>query len=1421
MEKFNVSTLIVVLLVFLGYFSLSGQVNYTAHDFISPYNGGFHYGVNMGGYGTSSNVSPDNGNLLPWTDDQLAEIAIGNPAAGIPGTGVTSIRLALPNNFVENPLFGWDIRIAEFQRYAELGLKDHTVFLNAPTDSNRDWTEYCPGIPSKLFRDLHTPIWDNGANGTPYNDNNPYAKYVYEVVSRYGKWVKYWEVWNEPDFATTFNNTSDPGTPGSWWTEDPSPCDMGGAFGIQAPISHYVRMLKITYEIVKTLYPESYVALGGIGYPSFLDAVLRNTDNPNNGDVSSEYPLTGGAYFDVLSWHYYPHLDEAFKEWNNDIGAFEYTRNSDLAYDEFLTRSLEFNAVLEGRGYNGGTFPKKLTINTETNIPRVPSGNFAGGDRIQSNYNIKSMLAAQKAGLDHLHIYHIGEKLDANNAFSPQDQFDMMGLYKNLLTQNKNTAEHTDAGIAIKTMSDALKGYWYDEGKTNQLQLPFNVRGGAFSNPAGETTYMLWARTFRDGSEDASATYTFPSTLPWTSNGSATLNKKEWNYFRTNIETSVSFKNVALTGNPVFLSLNNTVSPCDGLTVVVSSEGPTCFGYTNGTISVNAFNGIEPYLFKWEDGTESPLRNNLVQGTYFVTVTDGNGCNVNQAIQLNAPNPMNATIQITNETVSGLNDGRLTAFASGGTPGYNYYWSNNVTGQTNQGLSAGMYSLTVNDSQGCPVIKEARIESDDIGCGTYRLIPVKTDLTCFNSNNGTISANPQGGTGYSTFLWNTGAITEYISGLAAGTYRVTATDELGCTAISTTEITSPTQLTLFIAANQPSANGIDDGSASAFVNNGTAPYSYIWSNQETTSSVSNLTPGVYSVTVVDANGCQSIAQTEIISPEPDCLDFAVSIGANDYSDPRCPGTNTGYITANPVSGVAPFEFKWSTGAQVQTIGNLPAGTYFITITDGTGCVAISAQTLVGTAPIVITPTVQNATGLNMPNGEVALQVNGGTSPYRAKWSNGLDGLNVTGLVPGAYNVTITDANDCNKTRQVIVDSEAEDCSDFSDVLWQSQNIECSNENDGAIILLPQGGQAPFTYQWSNGASSQSISNLFAGNYTVTVVDNNGCPHIRTIAIVQPSPLIGSINATLSGNCGDIVDLVAFGSGGTPPYSYTWSNGAVNQSQFSIPSGNYVVTITDANFCTFSQEFTFQEDNSFPGISQQVGDISCNNEVDGYINISVLSGQAPYTYQWSNGSTTQDIGTLEAGVYDVTVYDANGCASEHSFIVSEPENILFDFTVLNPSSEDEKGSIKVDVYGGVSPYTYLWDFGANTQVINNVDPGTYSITVTDANGCTHSESVELSTSTATTHQNAERNNAIKLYPNPSKDFFFIELPKHEIKLQHVTLLDIHGKVIRQNDYTQQDKLIKIDVQDIVSGAYLVHMQFEDGYSLAKRIILLNN
>ena len=197
--------------------------------------------------------------------------------------------------------------------------------LAFPSVDSRDSVFYCPENQSALFKDMYLDIWDNGANGTPINDDNPFAVYIYNTVVNYGDYVTFWEVYNSPDFDLTGDKGwLPPGEPGNWWENDPEPCDIS----IHAPVTHYIRALRIAYEIIKTLDPESYVTVSGIGFPSFLDALLRKTDNPLNGTVAPGYPLTGGAYFDAIGIKSYPHFDGSTFYFDVPSNGWIYQRHS-------------------------------------------------------------------------------------------------------------------------------------------------------------------------------------------------------------------------------------------------------------------------------------------------------------------------------------------------------------------------------------------------------------------------------------------------------------------------------------------------------------------------------------------------------------------------------------------------------------------------------------------------------------------------------------------------------------------------------------------------------------------------------------------------------------------------------------------------------------------------------------------------------------------------------------------------------------------------------------------------------------------------------------------------------------------------------------------------------------------------------------
>ncbi len=518
--------ILIFLILFTIVSSFAQSPNYTANDTIVPYLGNFRPGLNLGRY-------------APFSDEDLADLAAGNLNKGVDGVGMKCLRPGLFEDFLEG--YGYDARVNTFKYYDSLDLKDNTLIVGFPSKNHQDPRFYCPSVQSQLFANMYEPIWDNGANGTPINENNYYANYIYKIAKLYKNQVKFWEIWNEPGFDYTKNKGFlPPGSPGNWWENNPDPCD----YKLRAPIFHYIRLLKISYEVIKSIDPNALVCVSGVGYPSFLDAILRNTDNPLDGSTSPAYPQKGGAYFDVMGYHSYPHFDGSLRRWNNTKLDWDYFRQSDAAAAGIDSSKQLLNSVLQKYGYNGKQFPSKHWIVTECNIPRKEYGEFIGSDDAQKNFMIKSIVQCHKSNIKQIHYYKIAEDQTYNDATF---EFDMMGLYKKIdynqgLKQFKNSE-----GIAALTSSKILYGLEYDSIKTKLLLTNNLIDGGAFKDKKGNYTYVLWAKCINDRSENASAIYNFPSSF-----NLSKIQKKDWNYSLSLKDTFINSVNISLSGTPTF-----------------------------------------------------------------------------------------------------------------------------------------------------------------------------------------------------------------------------------------------------------------------------------------------------------------------------------------------------------------------------------------------------------------------------------------------------------------------------------------------------------------------------------------------------------------------------------------------------------------------------------------------------------------------------------------------------------------------------------------------------------------------------------------------------------------------------------------------------------------------------------------------------
>ncbi len=354
-------------------------------------------------------------------------------------------------------------------------------------------------------------------------------------------------------------------------------------------------------------------------------------------------------------------------------------------------------------------------------------------------------------------------------------------------------------------------------------------------------------------------------------------------------------------------------------------------------------------------------------------------------------------------------------------------------------------------------------------------------------------------------------------------------------------------------------------------------------------------------------------------------------------------------------------------------------------------------------------------------GALSAHVSGGVLPYTYQWSNGSTAASLTQLQAGHYEVQVTDASNVKVTQGYDLTEPA-----ALEIIPTVTPVSCNAKTDGAITTVINGGTAPYTYRWSNGATTSGLSQLPAGSYHILVTDARNCPVGLDIPVSQPAVL--SIKGTVTppsstGNTDAKINVTV--SGGTLPYTYTWSNGATTKDLNALRIGDYTLNVTDHNNCPATKTFTVYLPDPLVLNLTKDATIGCYGGSAGALTAHVSGGIVPYTYHWSNGGTTAALTQLPADVYQLTVTDANGTTTTAAVTLTDPPVLKLTVTGSELSCDGgQTGTVTSAVSGGTAPYTYRWNNGATTPNLSGVAPGMYTLHVTDANNCTLSGSASV-------------------------------------------------------------------------------------------------
>ena len=898
-----------------------------------------------------------------------------------------------------------------------------------------------------------------------------------------------------------------------------------------------------------------------------------------------------------------------------------------------------------------------------------------------------------------------------------------------------------------------------------------------------------------------------------------------------------------------------TISEPAPFTYTVNQLNPLCHGDATGSIFVDVTGGgFAPYSYDWQ--TLNPADTlqslyNIMAGNYILTVTDAAGCDTTLSFDVATPGPLSVQASVINDVdCYGDATGSATVAVSGGQLPYSYVWNSGHASDTANNLFAGSYMVTVTDGHGCVLEDYITITENTPITSTVS----SNSVSCHGGSNGSANINVSGGVSPYVYNWSTGDANSIVSGLIFGEYWVVVADSLGCVHLDTAFITQPQAIAVSLQSTDITCAGLADGLLDASATGGNDPYSYTLSTagnvihtDNAAFTLSGLSAGTYTMTVTDTNNCSNFGYANISSPSP----LAVLVGTIDTA--YCVNVNTGsaavFVTGGTLATGSTYSYSWD-GSMVDTLsilGSQQAGIYNVVVTDDNGC----QSNLDVTIPLVSTFNIDTISTIdiscyNYQDGLATVDVSGGYPPYSYDWSlpNGNNvntnstnsSYTFSGIGVGAFSVTVTDGNGC-----VISDwSNIVSPPEFVFYIDKLQDQSCIGDVsscDGEVEFLISGGVFPYNLNWYDLQSNLlgtylvnnslfSVNTFCAGYKLFEVIDNNGCTATLSVDSDDPNPVeileglqvdanialssVSSANLCYGDSLGSAAVLNP-----NPLFVYDWYQNnnllfADINSVNTLPGGDIYImaTYTDGNVvCSTSSSVVNIYQPAELILSMTSTDVDCFGNINGTAAVNITGGVAPYVEDWDS----VNINSLSAGVYPVMVTDANGCLASDSVTVTEPTALQSSINITSNMN------MSADVTGGTYPYTYSWLLNNNqvstSAIYTPVLNGIYTLLVTDANGCTSTDTYNYTLISL----NDLSNESVSIYPNPFSDKLYIELIGVRGQIDYVVkMYDARGRLVV--DRKMNTSIITIDRRKLSSGEYYLNIVKDNFIVFTEKVIV---